>query len=364
VAKKSYLKRAKFAVWALAAVTLVVIAGFCLLGNLEAQEDGRTIDAVTPDTRAAIAKALDFLKTRQNQDGSFGASYHLANTSLAGLAFLGNGNSYNRGPYGEQVKKALDYILRMQDKWGYIDDHQCRMHGHGYATLFLAQVYGMLPPEYQKRVYTALDRSCKVVMDSQTHEGGWYYYPSHSMGYRRSMSDEGSITITVVQGIRAARNAGLNVPRSVIEKGIKYIQRCMTPQGCQYTLNSSRKTYTLTAAAVSVLNASGVYKSKALDMGMNFMRKRIAGVTIPLQASEWPWYGNLYAVQAMWQAGGRDWETFYPKSYEHLLQTQRPNGSWSGARGGWGSGYGDVFSTSIGALMLEVPLGYLPIFEK
>jgi hypothetical protein len=138
----------------------------------------------------------------------------------------------------------------------------------------------------------------------------------------------------------------------------------MTPQGCQYTLNSSRKTYTLTAAAVSVLNSAGVYQSKEVNMGLNFMRKRIASVAVPLHASEWPWYGNLYAVQAMWQAGGKDWESFYPKSYEYLLQTQRGNGSWSGARGGWGSGYGDCFSTSIAALMLEVPLGYLPIYER
>ncbi len=348
----------------IAAVVLSIVS-LSLLPDAKAQQPAKVNDAVTPSTRSAINRALEYLKNQQHQDGSYGQrGYHLANSSLAGLAFLGAGNGYNRGPFGEQLAKVLDYILRCQDKWGYIDDSQCRMHGHGYATLFLAEIYGMLPPELQKKVQKALQKACKVIADSQTREGGWGYLPSHIYGYQRYMSDEGSITITVVQALRAARNGGINVRKSVIQKGIKYIQRCMTEQGCRYTLNSSRRTYTLTAAAVSVLNASGVYQSKELDMGLRFMRNRIAAVGNPLEASEWPWYGNLYAVQAMWQSGGKDWQSFYTSSYDQLLRTQRPDGSWSGARGGWGSGYGDSFSTSIAVLMLETPLGYLPILER
>lgn len=346
-----------------AAIALAITAG--TLKHLEAQERRRAAVAVTPRTLTAVSKGLQFLKSpRQNHDGSFGRNYLLANSSLAGLALLGNGNSYNRGPYGEQLAKVLHFILSCQDKWGYIDDSQSRMHGHGYATLFLAEIYGMLPPALQGSVYKALKNACSVIVESQTSEGGWGYYPSNIIGYSRYLSDEGSVTVTQVQALRAARNAGINIPKAVIDKGIKYIERCMTPGGCKYTLNSSRKTYTLTAAALSVLNAAGVYRSEALTMGLNFMRRRIAAEDIPLRASEWPWYGNLYAAQAMWQAGGEDWEKWYKKSYEWLLQTQRSNGSWSGARGGWGSGYGDVFATAIACLILEVPIGYLPIFEK
>jgi hypothetical protein len=349
-------------------ITVTFAAALVLMSGLtyesQAQQQNEAREAVGPETQAAVTKALEFLKTQQNQDGSFGSGYQMANSALVGLAFMSNGSTHYRGPYGEQVAKILDYILRCQDRWGYLDDHQCRMHGHGYATLFLAEAYGMLPPHLQKKVQAALQKACRVILDSQTNEGGWGYFPVHALGYQRYLSDEGSITVTVVQALRAARNAGINVPKSAIDKGVEYIRKCMTPEGCQYTLNSSRTTYTLTAAAVSVLNSFGVYKSKELDMGLNLMRKRIAAVQVPLHASEWPWYGNLYAMQAMWQAGGKDWEMFYPKSYEYLLQTQRGNGSWSGERGGWGSGYGDAFSTSIAVLMLNVALGYLPIFER
>jgi hypothetical protein len=261
---------------------------------------------------------------------------------------------------------VLQYILSVQDKWGYIDDYQCRMHGHGYATLFLAEIHGMLAPERQKRVDTALRKACRVILDSQTLRGGWDYHPLHTVGCRAELSDEGSITVTVVQALRAARNAGINIPREAINNGVKYIEECMTPEGCKYryTDGSSWKSYALTAAAVSVLNASGVYESKALEMGLTFMRRRIAEVNIPLQASKWPWYGNLYAAQALWQAGGKDWENFFRKSFPYLVNVQGSNGAWDGSCGGWGSGYGDVFATSIGALILEIPLGYLPIFER
>lgn len=349
-----------------ASLGLAAAAAPFLLEKSGAQQRTARPDAVTPSTRAAVEKALSFLKSAQNHDGSFGQEYRIANSALAGLAFLGNGNTYTRGPYTEQLRGVLQYILSVQDKWGFIDDHQCRMHGHGYATLFLAEIHGMLPPERQKLVYAALRKACRVILDSQTFRGGWDYYPSHTVGCRAELADEGSITVTVVQALRAARNAGINIPREAIDNGVKYIEECMTPDGCKYkyTDGSSWKSYALTAAAVSVLNASGVYESKALDMGLTFMRKRISEVDIPLKASKWPWYGNLYAAQALWQAGGKDWENFYRKSFPYLVNTQASNGAWDGSYGGWGSGYGDVFATSIGALILEIPLGYLPIFER
>lgn len=357
------------AMWisAVIAPLILVAAGAVIFSEkTSAQRKRVEPEAVTPSTRVAIEKALSFLNSAQNHDGSFGESYHVANSALAGLAFLGNGNTYNRGPYTVQIERVLRYILSRQDRWGFIDDYQCRMHGHGYATMFLAEIYGMLPPERQKHVYKALRKACRVILDSQTNRGGWDYYPSHEVGCRLELSDEGSITVTVVQALRAARNAGLNIPKASIDKGIKYMEECMTPDGCKYryTDGSSWKSYALTAAAVSVLNASGVYESKALDMGIAFMRQRIAQVDVPLKASKWPWYGNLYAAQALWQAGGRDWDNFYRKSFPYLVNMQALNGSWDGSQGGWGSGYGNVFATSIGALMLEIPLGYLPIFEK
>ena len=53
---------------------------------------------ITPKTQAAIQKGLDFLAKSQSQDGSFssgddGGHYPVGMTSLAGMAFLANGNT-------------------------------------------------------------------------------------------------------------------------------------------------------------------------------------------------------------------------------------------------------------------------------
>ena len=322
--------------------------------------DGPTRD-VTSKTRLAIERALEFLKKSQNSDGSFGSSYQLAVSSLAGMAFLGYGNLYNEGRYGQQVAKLVHYILKMQDRAGFFDDNQCRMHGHGYATLFLAQVYGSLPPTVQSKVKTALKKAIKVIIRSQSNYGGWYYYPYHYGNFYAS--DEGSVTVTQVQALRAAKDAGIYVPKKVVNKGLNYMRKCMTSTGCRYRYNGGHTTYTLTAAAVSVLNAYGVHKSKELSTGMKVLRNTIKAYDNPFNAARWIWYGNLYAAQSFYQVGDKDWKLYYPKVYKLLIESQNQDGSWSGRGRGWGY-YGPCFATAIGALILEVPLGYLPIFQR
>lgn len=343
--------------------SIVVLSGvgiilFSISGDISA--DGTRRD-ITAKTRRAIERALEYLKKSQNSDGSFGSSYQLAASALAGMAFLGYGNLYNEGPYGQQVAKLVHYMLKMQDRAGFFDDNQCRMHGHGYATLFLALVYGSLPPTIQSKVKTALKRAVKVIQKSQSNYGGWYYYPYHYGSFYAS--DEGSVTVTVVQALRAAKDAGIYVPKAVITKGINYIRKCMTPTGCRYRYRGGHTTYTLTAAAVSVLNAYGVYDSKEHHMGMKVLRSTIKAYGNPFDAARWRWYGNLYAAQAFYQAGDKDWKLYYPKTYKMLIDTQNNDGSWTGRGRGWGY-YGACFSTAIAALILEIPLNYLPIFQR
>ena len=80
---------------------------------------------------------------------SVGSKYLVAFTGLAGLAFLANNSTPYRGTYAKNVRDALKFILRNTSKVGYINEAAGRglggsgMHGHGYATWFLAELYGM-----------------------------------------------------------------------------------------------------------------------------------------------------------------------------------------------------------------------------
>ena len=100
----------------------------------------------------AVRAGLDFLAKDQQSDGSWtndegGRAYPVAITGLAGTALLANGNTPTRGRYAPQVERAIEYLLSCSTETGLItgptEENGQPMHGHGFATMFLACVYGM-----------------------------------------------------------------------------------------------------------------------------------------------------------------------------------------------------------------------------
>ena len=57
--------------------------------------------------------------------------------------------------------------------------------------------------------------------------GGWGYVSAAD----GNNFDEGSVTVTALQGLRAARNAGIPVPKENIDKAVNYLEACTTPDG-------------------------------------------------------------------------------------------------------------------------------------
>jgi hypothetical protein len=378
-AGKSKYRRGVFAVFIAASILGLLSAAEPPDKSTARIKPSKENPELTRQTLKSIEKGLGFLVSLQGLDrpGATGAvcgkagRYPVACTALAGLAFLGAGSTYNRGKYGANVKGCVDYFLgkgvKIQDSKGYFNDSQSRMHGHGFATMFLAEAYGSLPPGDAKKASLAIIEAIKVIVLAQTKKGGWYYEPRYKAGYDSNL-DEASITITMVQALRAARNAGFYVKKGTINKAIEYVRQCATPRGFRYTLTMqgarSRRSYELTAAAVSVLHASGVYAdSKELKMGMKYMREVISAAGAPTRASGqngmFYFYGNLYAVQTMFQVGGEDWVEFYKQGYPELISRQGRDGAWGG-QVMWGRAY----ATASACIILQIPFRYLPIFQR
>ena len=79
-------------------------------------------------------------------------------SSLAALALMAGGNQPNRGKYGKEIAKAVDYIValsngpmpgflttRASQMGGRLSIQPGPMYSHGFGTLFLSEVCGMLP---------------------------------------------------------------------------------------------------------------------------------------------------------------------------------------------------------------------------
>ena len=359
------------------------LAAALFAGASFAQDEPSIAKEISPDAEKVLEGGLAYLAHNQAPDGSLGEStnksFRLATTSLAGLAWLAAGSTPTRGRHKEELKKAIEYVVAQRDSeripltyFGKpAHDEAGRMHAHGMALLFLAESYGMFgrgTETLAAEVKDTIEGAVKVSVAAQTAgKGGWGYLFAGESDYG---FDEASTTITQIQGLRAARNAGFTVDSRCIDRAVKYVKSCVGEKGdCCYSLtmaDGTRTSFELTAAAVATLNAAGTYGGEKLDRALDYLRRQIKKRSDkPTAACEnYFYYGNLYAAQAMFQAGGADWASWWRGAQDDLVnlaQKEMREGevSWKEDRG-----FGDAYATASVCLILAIPYRYLPIFER
>ena len=331
--------------------------------SLSAGEIRTRPELITAETEQAIEKGLAYLARTQARNGTWRGRAHYggypcAMTSLAGLAFMSAGNTPTEGPYAVNVRRALDYVLSCGNRNGLIaqigEEGARPMYAHGFAMLFLAQAYGMeQDPEMQKRIRRVLDRAVRLTVRSQSRDGGWLYTPDAN-------GDEGSVTITQIQGLRAVRNAGIKVPKSCIARACQYIAKCANADGgISYSLRSRGSSRpAITAAAVATLYNAGQYENPIALKALEYVKKHLGGASSSRAWAGHAFYTLLYASQAMYLSSEANWREYFPKRRDDLLKKQKQDGSWMG------DSVGDVYGTAIAILVLQLPYRYLPIFQR
>lgn len=315
---------------------------------------------MTPALDACVSRGLAALARMQNQDGSFGEAQYgrtVAVTALACLALMADGNLPGRGAYGEQVNKGLEYVLLNTNENGLIATPNANspMYGHGFATLFLGEVYGMTrgggESQLSDRLHQALLRAVRLIEGSQNDDGGWRYNPI-------PFDADVSVTITQIMGLRSARNAGLEVPRNVVDKAVEYVRSCQNPDGgFRYQIMAGPSAWPRSAAGVASLQYAGIYKDRAIDSGLGYLFQNAMPGRADTQAIHY-FYGHYYAVQACFLAGGETWARWWPAVRKELIQSQRADGKWADVSAG------DDYGTAMALIVLQMPKRYLPIFQK
>ena len=317
-----------------------------------------TLEMMTPATDEAIKNGLAWLAGSQNSDGSYGNGAYRGNiavTSLAGLAFMSSGSSPGRGPYGPQIDKALAYVMQNTSRSGFIAVRASSTHGpmysHGFGTLFLAEAYGMT---HRPEIREKLQKAVRLIIDSQNVEGGWRYQPV------RNDADL-SVTICQINALRAARNAGLFIPKETIEACIRYVKRSQNPDGgFRYMLQAGATSeFPRSAAGVVALQSAGEYDSKEVRDGIAYLRQFI-NMARPQQGrrNNHYFYGQYYAAQAMWLEGGEPWAEWYPAIRTELIRRQSAIGYWSDPS------VCNEYGTAMALIILQIPNDYLPIFQR
>ncbi|MHC4982772.1 MAG: prenyltransferase/squalene oxidase repeat-containing protein [Planctomycetota bacterium] len=364
---------------ALAAI-FAVFPGDGVCQQAEAEAEAPTVKLpkmMDKRTADAIRRGLDYLARAQRQDGSWLSSgrygsYPSAMTSLAAMAFMAGGSTPEEGPYKRQVKKAMNFCIRVAK---IADDGFLTaptgggrsMYGHGFTMLFLGQCYGMqATAEQGHEIERLLTMAAAVTSEAQSdlgdslgNAGGWYYTPDSDL-------DEGSVTVTQLQALRACRNAGIRVDKRTIDRAVAYLKYCQMPDGgiCYSSRSRGSSRPAISAAAIACFYAAGVYDRQAGGAGeeaemveklIEYCRKR-ADPSRP--ATQFWFYTQFYYAQAMYHRGGEDWEAYYPKVRDRLLEMQTPDGNW------FGDSIGSVYGTALATIILQLPYGYLPICQR
>lgn len=275
-------------------------------------------------TKLAIDRGLKWLAGRVKDDGSFGNAGYGRNTavcSLAGMAFLSAGSTPGRGPHGATLRKLQGFVLASCQENGFVSQQTAASHGpmydHGFATLFLAELYGMSPEEELRE---KLSRAVRLIITTQNKEGGWRYDP-------RPADADVSVTICQVMALRAAKNAGLHVPNETIERCVDYVKRCQNADGgFMYMATAGGPSrFPRSAAGVVALYSAGIYEGDEISRGLEYLSlhlpKAEGYISDPHEM-----YGQYYAVQAMWHASGKHWDAWYPAIRDILLSKQQKDG--------------------------------------
>jgi hypothetical protein len=332
------------------AIVLAPLVAFVLATSARAAGDHERPPMVTADTETAINRGTRYLVNTQLRDGSwrsnggYGGAYPTAMTSLAGLALLAGGHTPVEGEHTKNVQKAIDFLIdtARRERSGVIAnlrEEQSCMHGHGFAMLFLGEAYGMEQDKSrQTTIRGVLEKAIKLTADSQSGAGGWLYQPN-------SGGDEGSVTVTQIQGLRSCRNAGITVPKTTITRACEYIRLSQQSDGgIAYRVGMSGSRPPITAAAVAVMYSAGQYENEVAVKALDYVKRLTKNNPAYLDGGH-KFYAMLYAAQAMYLSDDANWKAYFPAVRDDLIKTQSENGAWHG------DGVGDAYGTAIALIV-------------
>ena len=241
----------------LAVIACGLLTGLCTAGRMARAEDR---------SAAAVERGLAFLAARQHDNGSYGADLyqgHVAVTAFVSRAMMASGSKPGEGPYGERLSKSLAYLLGRVQENGLITSKDANepapMYGHAFALMFLAECQKAAPKDEIKE---KIERAVKLIVKSQNKEGGWRYLPKPG-------DADISVTVTQLMALAAARDAGIDVPKEVIDRAIEYVKKSQNDDGgFRYLLQGGTSGFARSAAAVTALYRAGAAGCEEIRKGI------------------------------------------------------------------------------------------------
>ncbi len=351
--------------------------------NVLPAEEWRRIDS-------AVDRGLAFLATQQQPDGSFPTLPYAqpAVTSLCVLAFMTHGHTPGSGPYGEQLNRAVKFILNCQKPSGLIMlvgsdepkiernvEHVVGVAGaydHAISSLTLSEYYGMNPAKNVGRLQNVINKSLRASLEMQrwskklrADKGGWRYIKE----YGQNDSDL-SVTGWQLMFLRSARNAGFDVPEQAIADAVAYIRRTYRENYGAFNYTAGRsdvRSRGMSGAGILALGHAGFHNSTEAKR----VAQELLGYSFEIYNDNQPFpkrdryhYSLFMCCQGMYQMGSPYWEQFFPRTVRVVLAHQQSNGSWDAESFARDRRYGNAYTTALVILAMGAPNQLLPVFQR
>jgi hypothetical protein len=321
---------------------LLIFGGANMFGQELFEE---TNDRLVNEIEKSYNKGLRFLAGTQNEKGCWDDSSYGSEPGVVGmsiLAFLGRGDDPEFGTYRKPIQAALKYVLERQDeKTGYIGTS---MYNHGFATLALAEIYGMYN---DSRIGPALQKATNLILTSQKNnpKGAWRYSPE---------SKDADTTVSGAQlvALLAAQNSGIHVPKKAVEKGIAFLLTCQDSKGGFGYTGGTGANLPRTSIGSLILSLADKKETEAYQKSVDFL-----GENASFGDQGHKFYSLYYTAQAVFRADPGLWNSWNYQNFKQLQSTQTEEGGWNG-------NYGTTFSTTSALLSLALNYRYLPIYER
>jgi hypothetical protein len=315
-------------------------------------------EVVPRDVREMYDRGLQYLAKTQTENGDWtdSAGYQGPGcTGLGMLVFLASGEDPNFGPYSNHIRRSLRNLIKAQNAdTGILGES---MYHHGFSMLALAEAYGAVDErtlwpgaKSPRSVGQALELAVRAATTSQKKNsfGGWRYSPDAN-------DSDTSVSGSVLVGLLAARNAGIEVPDESIDKAIKYYTQ-MTSAGGEVAYAGGLGGFgesTARSSIATLVYAVGRRKDlKEYKATLGYIKDRIDQPN-----AMYTEYARYYQAQALFQGDIAAWEKWNKLLIRQLKQAQQADGSFTGQ-------FGPSLSTSMSLLALALNFKFLPIYER
>jgi hypothetical protein len=212
----------------------------------------------------------------------------------------------------------------------------------------------------------------KFSRNAQTTRGGWGYVAAKE----GNNFDEGSVLVTQVQALCAARDTGIEAPTAAINDAMKYLKWASANPtgGIVYSLGGGgggQGRPPLTAAAVVCGFAAGDYNSEQIKTWLKFCEANLRNIGDGRQGVDE--YMHYYYAQVMYALGDDGWKKLFPDasaddcltwtkyrkaSFDTLVRSQKADGSWPASL------QGPIYTTAVYCNIMQLDNGELPVYQR